>query len=444
MKYATFPKGGIHPHEHKLTAHLPIEHLPLPEQVVIPLGQHLGAPARALVKRGDQVKVGTRIGEAQGFISAHVHSSVSGKVLKVDEITDLSGYRRPAIFIQVEGDEWEEGIDRSPELVTTCDLSPQEIIERIKEAGIVGMGGAGFPTHVKLSIPPGKEIDTLIINGVECEPYLTADHRLMLEKTDEILVGISLIRKALGGPRVFIGIEANKPDAIKVMRERVKEWEGMEVRPLKVKYPQGAEKQLIKALTGREVPSGKLPLDVGCVVSNVGTAHAVYRAVQKGIPLVERVVTVTGKHLSRPGNFFLRVGTPLEWVFSQLGGLPADTGKVIAGGPMMGKALPNLEVPVTKTTSGILVLPREEVVRRPVEPCIRCAKCVQACPMGLEPYLLERLSARERWEEAEARGVVDCVECGSCAYICPASRPLLDYIRYGKATVMMLRKKRSA
>ncbi|MEM5948624.1 electron transport complex subunit RsxC [Spirochaetia bacterium 38H-sp] len=444
MSKITFPKGGIHPPENKITEHLPIETMPIPDEVAILLSQHLGAPAKPIVAKGDKVLVGTLIGEAQGFISANIHSSVSGTVVKIDEIPDANGYPKTAVVIKVEGDEWEPSCDLSSELKKECPLSPSDIIEKIKQAGIVGMGGAGFPTHVKLMIPEGKSVDTLIINAAECEPYLTADHRLLLERTEELLVGVSILKKALSVDRAVIGIESNKPDAIKKLSETALEYEGIEIKELKTKYPQGAEKQLIKAVTGREVPSGRLPLDVGCVVINAGTAHAVYRAVQKNIPLIERVVTVTGKALKKPANLMVRTGTPVSVVVDYAGGLPDDICKVISGGPMMGKAMPNLDSTITKTTSGILVITGKEAIRPEPTACIRCAKCVSVCPMGLEPYLLEKLTENKLWDKAEEKAITDCVECGSCSYICPAARPLLDNIRYGKSTVMMIKRKRSA
>ena len=316
-------------------------------------------------------------------------------------------------------------------------------MDKVLKAGIVGMGGATFPSHVKLSVPEGKKIDTLIINGVECEPYLTSDHRVMLERADEMVVGIRLLMKALGVERAMIGIENNKPDAIEHLKGIVKDIEGIDVYPLKVKYPQGGEKQLIKALLNREVPPGGLPLDVGTVVHNVGTALAVYEAVQKNKPLFERVVTVTGKSISKPSNFMVRIGTPVNDLLEAAGGLPEDTGKVISGGPMMGKALNTFDVPVVKGTSGILVLTEKEAHRKREMNCIRCAKCVTVCPMLLQPYLLRKLSLLERFEEAEENAILDCIECGSCSFTCPSNIPLLDYIRYGKSNVNQLIRNRT-
>lgn len=434
----TFPTGGVHPPENKLTAGIPIEYLPVPGNVVIPLSQHIGAPANPVVAKGDAVKTGQLIAEGKGFVSANIHSSVSGKVSKIDAATDSSGLKQTAIFIDVEGDEWIDTIDRSREIVKEIKLSPEEIIKKCFESGIVGMGGATFPSHIKLNVPSGKKCDVLIINGVECEPYLTSDHRLMLEKGEEILVGISILMKALKVEKAMIGIENNKPDAIAHMSSLASSFAGITVHPLKVKYPQGAEKQLIKALINREVPSGRLPVDVGAVVHNAGTAFAVYEAVQKNKPLIERVVTVTGKSVSKPGNYMVRIGTPLSRVLEAVGGIPGDTGKIINGGPMMGKAVSNTDAPVVKGMSGIVFMPFAEAVRKVINPCIRCARCVSVCPMHLEPYLLMTLAEKSMFERAEIERITDCMECGSCSFICPAGRPLLDYIRLGKSNVIRM------
>ena len=434
----TFPKGGVHPAEGKYSANSVIETLPLPKTVSIPIAQHIGAPSKAIVAKGDKVKVGDKIAESTGFVSANIHSSVSGIVVKVDKVLDSTGYKRTCVIIDVDGDEWNESIDRSSELKKEISLTDKEIIQRINESGIVGLGGATFPSHVKLSVPDGKKIDVLIINGVECEPYLTSDHRLMLERAEEMLVGIQIIMKALSVNLALIGIENNKPDAISHLQNLVKDFPGIEVHALKVQYPQGGEKQLIKALINREVPSGALPLDVGAVVHNVGTALAVYEAVQKNKPLFERVVTLTGKSVKKPSNFMVRIGTSVNELIETAGGLPEDTGKVINGGPMMGKALNSLEVPVVKGTSGILIMPVELSSRKKVSDCIRCARCVSVCPQGLEPYLLNKLAQLEKYDKLETGGVMDCIECGSCAYTCPAGLPLLDYIRLGKSKVSQI------
>ena len=441
----TFRIGGVHPAENKLSAGKKIEPMALPKQAVFPLSQHIGAPAVACVAKGDMVKVGTKIADAGGFVSAAIFSSVSGKVAKIDSIIDASGYRKPAIFIDVIGDEWEESIDRSETLVTECTLEPAEIVAKIKDAGIVGMGGACFPTHVKLTPPPGCKAECVIINAVECEPYLTADHQLMLEKPEEILVGVSLLMKAVNVTKGYIGIENNKPDAIALMREKAAKYPNIEIVPLKVQYPQGGEKQLIDAVIGRQVPNPPaIPIAVGAVVQNVGTAYAVYEAVIKNKPLFERVVTVTGKALANPSNLLTRMGTPMSMLIEAAGGLPENTGKIIGGGPMMGKALLNLDVPMTKGSSGLLIMRNDEAKRAEPDPCIRCAKCVSACPMGLEPYLLATLSDKQEWEMAEGNDVVSCIECGSCQFTCPSRRPLLDNIRVGKTTVMGIIRSRAA
>lgn len=433
----TFRIGGIHPPENKISAAKGIEVLPLPKQVSILVSQHIGAPATVLVKKGDDVKVGTLIAKAGGFVSANIHSSVSGKVLKIDDIVDASGYRKTAIVINSdETDTWEEGIDRSKDIVRECTMAPQDIVARIAECGIVGLGGATFPTNVKLLPPKEAKPEIIIINGVECEPYLTADHRVMLERGEEVLIGVSILMRAAQVHRAAIGIENNKKDAIEHLTELAKKFKGIEIVPLKVKYPQGGEKQLIDAVIKRMVKSGALPISVGAIVQNVGTALAIYEAVQKNKPLVERVVTVTGKDVANASNFLARVGTPINALIEAAGGLPESTAKLISGGPMMGKALITEDAPVTKGTSGVLMLRQEDTKRKPMRACIRCAKCVGACPMGLNPAFLMRDVVFSNWEVAEKGHIVDCIECGSCSYSCPANRPLLDYIRMGKQNVM--------
>lgn len=431
----TFALGGVHPPENKLSIHSKITDLPVPEKVIVPLTQHLGAPAKPVVEKGDIVKVGQLIAKSEGFVSANIHSPVSGKVLKIDKALDASGYKRDSVFIDVEGDEWLDTINRSSDLKKEINFSAQEIIAKIAEAGIVGLGGATFPSHIKASVPKGKTADTLLINGVECEPYLTADHQLMLEKPEELLVGIEIVKKALGVNVAIIGIENNKPDAIEKLSSKAKSYQGISVQPLKVQYPQGGEKQLIKAVLNREVPSGGLPIDIGAVVFNVGSVYAIYEAVQKNKPLFERVVTVTGKSVKKPSNFKVRIGTQISSLIEAAGGLPEDTGKIINGGPMMGKSLASTEIPVVKGSSGILIIRQEESKRKAVEPCIRCSKCVSVCPMGLEPYLLGALGEKSYFDRLEKEKVMDCIECGSCSYTCPSGRPLLDHIRFGKTNV---------
>ncbi len=438
--------GGVHPSENKLSCAKPIEVLPLPETVTIPLGQHIGAPAVAKVAKGDKVLTGQLIAEAASFMSANIHSPISGTVTAVDMQPNGQGLRQMMITIKREGDEWAEGIDRTETLVKECTLSGAEIIAKIKNAGIVGMGGATFPTHVKLSVPPGKKAESLIINGVECEPYLTSDHRTMLEHGEELLVGVTILMKAIGVEKAYIGIENNKPDAIAHLAELAKGYKGVEIVPLKVMYPQGGEKQLIAAITGRQVPPPPaLPIDVGAVVCNASTTYAVYRAVQKNMPLIERVVTITGKSLKTPKNLLTRMGTPISSLIEAAGGLPQDTAlKVINGGPMMGRAMVNLDSPVTKGCSGVTIMSGRDAERREASQCIKCAKCVSACPMGLEPYYLSKMARKKGWEALEEQMITSCIECGCCQASCPAYLPLLDWIRLGKQSVMGIIRARAA
>ncbi len=439
----TFSLGGIHPPENKFSAGKNIETVPVPSQVSIPVGQHIGAPATPVVSKGDTVKVGTLIAKSSGFVSANIHSPVSGTVSKIDAILDASGYKKQAIIIDVDGDEWEENIIRDNTLVKEISMSPKDIISRIAEAGIVGLGGATFPSHVKLAVPEGKTCDVLIINAVECEPYLTADHQLMMEKGEEIMVGVQILMTALNVNTAIIGIENNKPDAIKHLSSLAASYKGISIEPLKVQYPQGGEKQLIDACIKRQIPSGKLPIEVGAVVQNVGTVFAVYEAVQKNKPLFERVVTVTGKSVKKPSNFLARIGTPMNNLIELAGGLPADTEKIIGGGPMMGKALVSTDVPITKGSSGILIMKGEEAKRAPMQACIKCGKCVTVCPMGLSPYLLMTVSEKNILDRAEEEHIMDCIECGSCSFTCPSTRPLLDYIRLGKGKVGQIMRSRT-
>ena len=453
MKIRPFRIGGIHPEENKLSNDATTQVAALPVQAIFPLSQHIGAPAKPVVAKGDKVKVGTMIAEAGGFVSAPIYSSVSGTVLKIDTAVDATGYRKPAIIINVDGDEWEESIDRSNKLETVeehPELTPEEIVNRIKVAGVTGMGGAGFPTFIKLCPPPTAKAECVIINAVECEPYITADYRLMLEKSDEILVGLELLMKAAKVTRGYIGIETNKPQAIELLADKcAKKFGGsayeVEVVPLKQRYPQGGEKQLVDAVINRQVPAPPaIPVNVGAIVQNVGTAFAVYEAVMKHKPLFERYTTVTGKKLRQPGNYLVRMGTPMKDLIAVCGGMPEEDSKVLAGGPMMGKAMTSTDVPVCKGTNSVTILSGEDAVRKEPQPCIRCAKCVSACPMGLEPYLLAKLSAVSNWERCESEDIVSCIECGSCQFTCPAHRPLLDNIRLGKQTVMGIIRSRQA
>ena len=448
MRLKTFSMGGVHPEENKITADKATVVAALPKQAIFPLGQHIGAPAKPVVSRGDKVKVGTLIAEAGGFVSAPIHSSVSGTVVKVDSAIDATGYRHPAIYINVEGDEWEESIDRSDKLETLADhqeLTPEEIVSRIKEAGVTGMGGAGFPTFIKLCPPPGAKAECVILNGVECEPYITSDFRLMMEHADEILVGLDLLMKAAKVERGYIGIEDNKPEAIALFEKKTAADPCVEIVALEKKYPQGGEKQLVDAVTGRQVPAPPaIPVNVGAIVQNVGTAYAVYQAVMKRKPLFERYTTVTGKKLSNPGNFLVRMGTPMRDLIEACGGMPEGENKVLAGGPMMGKSVVSTDVTVCKGTNSITILTDADAHRKPIQPCIRCAKCVSACPMGLEPYLLATLSSFKEWERLEAEQVTSCISCGSCQFTCPSHRPILDNILQGKGVVMGIIKSRNA
>ena len=443
MFLKTFSKGGVHPEENKISHDSPIQVQPVPKTVSILLGQHIGKPATPVVNRGDEVKVGTLIAKADGFVSANIHSSVSGKVKKIETILDASGYQKPCITIQCDGeDTWEETIDRTPEIVRDIKLSSEEIIQRIAECGIVGMGGATFPTNVKLMPPKDATPECVIINGAECEPYLTADHRTLLERGEEVLIGLQILMKSVGVTKGYVAIENNKRDAIDKLNQLASSMPGIEIVPMKVKYPQGGEKQLIDTVLKRRVASGKLPVTEGAIVQNVGTALAVYEAIQKHKPLVERVVTVTGKAVKNPCNLLVRIGTPLSELIETAGGMPRSTAKLVSGGPMMGKAVYSDEIPVAKGTSGVLMLLEEDTKRRPMRNCIRCAKCVGACPMGLNPAFLMRDTVYKDWDALEANHVYDCIECGSCSFICPANRPLLDHIRMGKGRVMAIRRAR--
>lgn len=448
MKLRTFRIGGVHPEENKITAEIATKVAELPKQAIFPLSQHIGAPAKPVVAKGDKVKVGTLIAEAGGFVSAPIYSSVSGTVFKIDSVIDATGYRKPAIIINVEGDEWEESIDRSDKLETYeahPELTPEEIVERIKVAGVTGMGGAGFPTFIKLCPPPTAKAECVIINGVECEPYITSDYRLMMEHADEILVGLKLLMKAAKVDKGYIGIEDNKPAAIELLEQKTADMPNIEIVPLAKKYPQGGEKQLVDAVIRRQVPAPPaIPVNVGAIVQNVGTAFAVYEAVMKRKPLFERYTTVTGKLVKNPGNFLVRMGTTFGQMIDACGGIPEGDNKVLAGGPMMGKSVSSLDVPVCKGTNSITVISGDEARRKEAQPCIRCAKCVSACPMGLEPYLLATASAMHDWERVENEGIVSCISCGSCQFTCPSHRPILDNILLGKGVVMGVIKARAA
>ena len=449
----TFSIGGVHPNDSKISAGCRIEMLPVPQTVYISMAQHLGAPATPVVSVGDRVKTGQVIGEPAGFISAFVHSSVTGTVKSIGPRPDLAGNKVTHVEIAVEEDEWAEGIDTSETVVREIPRDNAFILDRIKSNGVVGLGGATFPTHVKLSPPPGKKAEILIINGAECEPYLTSDYRIMIEKPEQIVIGAGIMKQVLGGPRTVIGIEDNKPEAIASMQAAVEKlrvlspsYSGIEVMVLKKKYPQGGEKQLIDAVARRQVKSMGLPIDVGAVVQNVATSMAVYDAVMKNRPLITNTLTVTGDCLpaERQKNLLFRIGVPFSFIIEQTGGMPENAVKVISGGPMMGKAISNLDATTVKGSSSVLYLTAAQTVRRPESNCIRCAKCVEACPMGLEPYLLNKLARNGMMEELEQNAIQDCIECGCCLYSCPANIPLLDVIRVAKGDVMRAIRARSA
>lgn len=427
--------GGLKIEEHKeLTESLPIEEFPIPKKVLIPLKQHTGAILEPLVKKGDEVKVGDKIGDSKAFVSSPVHSSISGKVVSIEPHPIPTGEVVPTVIIESSEDDPIE--EKVVEKRNWQELKKEEIIGIIREAGIVGLGGAGFPTSVKLSPPEGTVIDTVILNGAECEPFLTCDHRLMLESPDDIITGLQIIMKVVGAKQGIIGVEDNKKDAIEILRSRVRE-NNIKVVSLPTRYPQGSEKHLIKALLNREVPSGKLPLNVGVVVNNVQTAYSIKKAVCEGVPLISRVITVSGDGVKKPGNFRVRIGTQFKDILDYVG-LKENVKKIISGGPMTGVAQWTLDVPVIKATSGIIALTEIQLEEYP---CLRCAKCVDACPMGLLPLELGKLAEQKRYDDAESLFVLDCIECGSCAYICPSRRPLVHLIRVAKAEINKKRRK---
>lgn len=434
----TFPKGGIHPAENKITSAKAIKRLSVPKVVYVPIAQHIGIPSEIIVERKEKVEIGQVIAKSSGFVSSHIHSPVAGTVTKLDMIIDSSGYKKQCIVIRTDQKNEANFETVNYPLKTEIQMEPQDILNHITDSGIVGLGGATFPSHVKLDLKNDNKVDCLIINGVECEPYLTADHRLMLEKAAEIVVGIQILMRALHIKSAVIGIENNKKDAIKVLKEAAQSDRRIQVAALKVKYPQGSEKQLIKSILNREVPKGGLPMDVGVIVHNVGTIFAIYQAVQYNLPLTERVVTVTGKKVEDASNFWVKIGTPIKDLVKEAGGLPEGTRKIINGGPMMGKAIKNTDVPVTKGTSGILIITDKEASRLESKNCIRCSNCVFVCPMGLEPHLLMNLSEKGMYDRAATEDIMTCIECGSCSYVCPSHRPLLDYIRFGKNIVKKL------
>lgn len=438
MTIKTFRKGGIHPAENKITAGKPIQNLPLPDELIIMTSQCIGAPSVPVVKTGDIVKRGDKIADAGGFIGAPIHSPVNGTVKKIEPVRTPQGLWQTAIIIQPDADNPLKADYKPRPSEEVARLSAEEIINITGDFGIVGLGGATFPTKVKMTPPKGKSIDTVLINGAECEPYLTCDDALMNEYAKEIVEGSILIKKATGAKRIIIGIEDNKKSAINKIKEASRPYPEISVEILKKKYPQGSEKQLIQALTGRVVMAGGLPADCGCIVDNVATAYALYDAVYNRQPLIERIVTVTGKYVASPGNFRVLNGTPISYLIEAAGGFPENTGKLIAGGPMMGRAVSNLTSGATKGLSGLVIMEESESVRKKARPCIRCSACINVCPMGLEPYLFMQQAQNSYWEDMKKHGVMNCIECGSCSYTCPASRPLVDMIKLGKSE---LRKK---
>lgn len=444
----TFSIGGIHPNDNKLTRACAIEVLPLPKTLYVSVAQHLGAPAKPVVTVGDKVKTGQVIAEPGGFISAFVHSPASGIVKSIAPRKDLAGNWMTHIEIEVEGDEWVDGVDLSDALVTTLPDDIPATLEKIKACGIVGLGGATFPAHVKLNPGPQAHPECLILNGAECEPFLTSDFRIMLERTKEIIVGAAIMQKVLGGVKAVIAIEENKPEAIEAVGKALSElpYDNISVQVLKKRYPQGGEKQLIDAVMKRQVKSGALPVSVGAVVQNVATSLAVYEAVQKNKPLISNTLTVTGDclPLEMQHNYLFRIGMPLSYIAEYAGGIPAGAAKIVSGGPMMGKAIANLDATTVKGSSSILYLSEKFTKRREEGACIRCGRCADACPMGLEPFLLNRLYKASDIEGLEENAAQDCIECGCCLYSCPSYIPLLDNIRVAKGQVMGVIRARAA
>ena len=448
MSKLTFSIGGIHPNDNKISRDCKIEVLPVPKTMYVSMAQHLGAPAKPVVAVGDSVKTGQVIAEPGGFISAFVHSPASGTVKSIAPRKDIAGNNVMHIEISVEGDEWAEGIDLSDTLVTEIPEDRNAMLEKIKACGVVGLGGATFPTHVKLNPAPGSKAECLILNGAECEPFLTSDFRILLERTKEIVVGAAIMQKILGGCRTVIAIEENKPEAIEAVNKAISDlaYPGIEVAVMKKRYPQGGEKQLIDAVMKRQVKSGGLPISVGAVVQNVATSLAVYEAVQKNMPLITNVLTITGNCLpvEKQHNYKFRIGMPLSYIIEQAGGIPESAAKLVSGGPMMGKAIANMDAATVKGSSSVLYLSEESTRRKPQSNCIRCGKCADACPMGLEPFLLYRLNKAGNTDELEKNAVQDCIECGCCLYSCPANIPLLDMIRQAKGQVMGIIRARAA
>ena len=432
-------KGGIHPPYNKeLASGKAIREAPIPPEVIIPLQQHIGAPCDPLVSEGDRVEVGQKIGEAQAFVSAPVHSSVAGTVKAITEVPNFTGAKVRSVVITPDSSQPEFSKRPGKDLES---LTAEEIREIAREAGLVGMGGAAFPTHVKLTPPADKPVDTVIVNACECEPFLTCDHRLLLERTDDLIAGARLLKAAVGAGKVVFGVEANKIDAADALHSRASSYPDVEVEILEVKYPEGAEKMLIFALTGRKVPPGKLPSEVGCLVQNVGTAVALYEAAAWGKPLYERVLTVTGPGIREPANLLARIGTPISALIEACGGFVGNPVKLIMGGPMTGWAQSDTSAAVVKGTSGIVVLTSDVVDLGEESECVRCGKCVEACPMFLSPNYIVQSARRGQWDRAEMWGALDCFECGCCSFECPAYIPHVHYVRKAKAEIAARKKK---
>ena len=438
----TFPMGGVHPSENKLSCAKPIEVLPLPDVVTIPLAQHIGAPAVAKVAKGDRVLTGQLIAEAGSFMSANIHSPISGTVTAVDMVVNGQGLRQMMITIKREGDDWAEGIDRSEALVKVCSFSAQEIIAKIKDAGIVGMGGAGFPTHVKLSPKNPDSITDVIVNCAECEPYLTSDYRRMMEEPEKLIAGLKVMLKLFPNAKGTLAVEDNKPDAIALLKKLTKDETDISVAALHTKYPQGSERHLIYAVTGRAINSSMLPADAGCIVDNVDTVVAINQAVREGKPLMHRIVTVTGDAVANPQNFIVRIGTNYNELIEEAGGFVQEPAKIISGGPMMGFGIFDLNVPTTKTSSALLCLTHDDVADSQPSACINCGRCVEVCPGRVVPKLLADYAERHDLERFEACNGLECCECGCCSYVCPAKRPLTQAIKSARKMVLAEKKKK--
>ncbi len=435
---------GVHPPENKdLTSGAPIRRMPFPEEIVLPLRQHAGKPAKLLVKVGDRVERGDKIAEADGFVSVPIHSSAAGEVVGIGWWPHPDGSMAQAVRIKVE--KYSPQIPRPRVIPRWEGLDAEQVVAAVQKGGVVGLGGAAFPTHVKLLPPKHTPIDLLLVNGAECEPYLTTDHRTMVEFPQRVLYGVRIMMRALGVERAVIGVEKNKPDAIQALRDAVPEDLNVEVIGLTVKYPQGAEKMLIKAVTGREVPSGKLPMHVGAVVQNVGTIACIAEIFETGLPLIERIVTVTGPGVRRPSNLLVPVGTKVRDVLEFCGGIEDDVTEIVFGGPMMGAAQPDLDAPITKGTTGVVVLTEKESRARDVYPCIHCGHCLDACPMFLNPSLMGSLAQLARYQEMVDRtNLWDCMLCGACSYVCPSNIPLSQMFGLAKYQLGRLRRKEQA